>query len=98
VNGFKISLFVWAQEEYTKYANRSPQPHLPDISLLNAPADRYLGQKYEGPWPIYIKRVIDNKAYEVEPDVSTDGPRTDWTKSTDWWTVHGQDGLKQVFI
>jgi len=68
---------VWAQEEYAKYANRSRQPHpeykIGDKVYVDARhfaaerPSRSLGQKYAGPWP--IKRVIDNKAYEVElPD------------------------------
>jgi len=68
---------TWAQEEYTRHANKNRQPHpeyrVGDRVYVDARhfaaerPSRSLGQKYAGPWA--IKRVIDNKAYEVDlPD------------------------------
>jgi transposase InsO family protein len=68
---------TWAQEEYTRHANKNRQPHpeyrVGDRVYVDARhfaaerPSRSLGQKYAGPWA--IKRVIDNKAYEIDlPD------------------------------
>lgn len=68
---------AWAQEEYERYANTHRQPHpeyrIGDQVYVDARhfaaerASKSLGYKNAGPWR--IKRVIDNKAYELElPD------------------------------
>jgi hypothetical protein len=74
INDFLCTELTWAQEAYTRHANRHRQPHpayrIGDRVFVDARhfklqrESQSLAPKNLGPWPIV--RIIDHKAYEVK--------------------------------